>query len=185
MKLLIVSDIHGSAEAAQAIACRVKAEMPDRIVLLGDLLYHGPRNPLPAGYDPLRVASILNGWKDRIVAVRGNCDSEVDQMVLEFPCRSDYALVEADGHLLYLSHGHIPGNAPDDLPLMCKGSAFVSGHTHVKTLERSGEVLLVNPGSPSLPKDDVASYAVYEGGVFRLKTLDGAVLASMGWSTAF
>lgn len=184
MKLLIASDIHGSADAAIAIADRVKAEKPDRIVLLGDLLYHGPRNPLPAGYDPMRVAGILNGWKDRIVAVRGNCDSEVDQMVLEFSCRSDYTLVEADGHLLHLSHGHLPGNAPDDLPPLPEGSAFVSGHTHVKKLERSGGVLLVNPGSPSLPKDGVPSYALYENGVFSLKTLDGEVLASMGWNAA-
>ena len=112
MKLLIASDIHGSAHAARRLARRVEEEAPDRIVLLGDLLYHGPRNPLPRWYAPMEVADILNGWSDIIVAVRGNCDSEVDQMVLSFPCRADYALLEVDGRLMHLSHGHLPGELP-------------------------------------------------------------------------
>lgn len=176
MKLLIASDIHGSAAAAGLLAQRVEAEAPDRIVLLGDLLYHGPRNPLPEGYAPMEVACILNSWADRIVAVRGNCDSEVDQMVLDFPCRADYALIEADGHLLYLTHGHLPAMSPVDPPSLPAGSALLSGHTHAKALDTTGELLLVNPGSASLPKDGQAGYAVYESGAFELKALDGTVL---------
>ena len=181
MKLLISSDIHGSADAARSLLARIDEETPDRIVLLGDLLYHGPRNPLPSGYAPMDVAGMLNGLKDSIVAVRGNCDSEVDQMVLEFPCRSDFALIETEGHLLYLTHGHLAGMKSSDLPMLPKGAAFVSGHTHVKTLDNRGGVLLVNPGSPSLPKDAVPSYAVYEKGMFTLKTLEGGTLRQLGW----
>ena len=114
MKLLIASDLHGAAPAVRALDACVEAESPDRIVLLGDLLYHGPRNDLPEGYAPKEALAVLNGWSARAVAVRGNCDAEVDQMVLDFPCLADYALVEADGHMLYLTHGHLPGKTPDD-----------------------------------------------------------------------
>ena len=107
MKLLIASDLHGAAPAVRALVARVEAEAPDRVVLLGDLLYHGPRNDLPEGYAPKEVIGMLNGLAASIVAVRGNCDAEVDQMVLDFPCMADYALVEADGHELYLTHGHL------------------------------------------------------------------------------
>lgn len=181
MKLLIASDIHGSSLAARRLARRVEEEAPDRIALLGDLLYHGPRNPLPRWYAPMEVADILNGWADRIIAVRGNCDSEVDQMVLAFSCRADCALIEADGHLLHLSHGHLAKNAPDDPPRLAPGSALLTGHTHVKTLEMKDGVLFVNPGSTSLPKDDLAGYAVYQDGRFALKDLEGATLAERGW----
>lgn len=176
MKLLIASDLHGSATAVRALVDRAEAESPDRIVLLGDVLYHGPRNDLPEGYAPKEAFALLNGLATRIVAVRGNCDAEVDQMVLDFPCLADYALVEADGHLLYLTHGHL-----DLTPQLNPGSAFLSGHTHVKTLVERDGVLFVNPGSPSLPKDGVASYAVYERGAFALKTLPGETIAERGW----
>ena len=176
VKLLIASDLHGAAPAVHALAARIEAEAPDRIVLLGDLLYHGPRNDLPAGYAPKEVIAVLNGLAERIVAVRGNCDAEVDQMVLDFPCMADYALVEVDGHELYLAHGHL-----GDPPRLAPGSAFLSGHTHVKTLDNREGVLYVNPGSTSIPKDGTASYAVYENNAFKLKTLKGAVLAEKGW----
>ena len=123
MKLLIASDLHGAAPAVRALDARVEAESPDRIVLLGDLLYHGPRNDLPEGYAPKEALAVLNGWSTRVVAVRGNCDAEVDQMVLDFPCMADYALVEADGHMLYLTHGHLPGKTPDDPPALPPKSA--------------------------------------------------------------
>lgn len=181
MKLLVASDLHGSADAARALAARVEAERPDRIALLGDLLYHGPRNDLPSGYAPKQVIPILNSWSERIVAVRGNCDAEVDQMVLDFPCMADYALVEADGHLLYLTHGHLAGRASDSMPALPPDSAFLSGHTHVKQLALRNGTLLVNPGSASLPKDGCAGYAVYERGAFRLKSLDGKTIAERGW----
>ena len=112
MKLLIASDLHGAAPAVRALAARVEAEAPDRVLLLGDLLYHGPRNDLPEGYAPKEVVPILNGWAGRVTAVRGNCEAEVDQMVLDFPCMADCALVEADGHAFYLTHGHVAGMAP-------------------------------------------------------------------------
>lgn len=176
MKLLIASDLHGSAPAVRTLIDRVEAESPDRIVLLGDVLYHGPRNDLPEGYAPKEAFALLNSLAERIVAVRGNCDAEVDQMVLDFPCMADYALVEADGHLLYLTHGHL-----DLAPQLAPGSALLSGHTHIKTLDERDGVLLVNPGSPSLPKDGVASYAVYERGTFALKTLSGETIAEAGW----
>lgn len=181
MKILIASDIHGSAAAARQLQERVEEEAPDRIVLLGDLLYHGPRNPLPDDYAPMEVAAVLNGWKDRIVAVRGNCDAEVDQMVLEFPCRADYALIEVSGLLIYATHGHLPGAAPDNLPALPAGSAFLSGHTHVKTLERRESILMLNPGSTSIPKDGAGGYAVYENGAFFLKGMDGAVLSELSY----
>lgn len=177
VKLLIASDLHGAAPAVQALASRIEAEAPERIVLLGDLLYHGPRNDLPQGYAPKEVISVLNGLADRIVAVRGNCDAEVDQMVLDFPCMADYALIEMDGHELYLTHGHL-----DLAPRLTPRSALLSGHTHVKVLEKREGVLHVNPGSTSIPKDGTSSYAVYENGVFALKTLAGKTLAERGWS---
>ena len=181
VKLLIASDLHGAAPAVRALVDRIEAEAPDRIVLLGDLLYHGPRNDLPEGYAPKEAIALLNGLAKRIVAVRGNCDAEVDQMVLDFPCMADYALVEADGHVLYLSHGHLPGKSPDDPPTLAPGSAFLSGHTHAKTLDERDGVLFVNPGSTSIPKDGSPSYAVYEHGTFTLKDLDGNTLREGGW----
>ncbi len=181
MKLVIASDLHGAAPAVRALAARIEAEAPDRVLLLGDLLYHGPRNDLPEGYAPREVASVLNGMAAHITAVRGNCDAEVDQMVLDFPCLADYALVEADGHLLYLTHGHVPRMTPDDPPALAPGSALLTGHTHVKALEDRGGVLFANPGSTSIPKDGAAGYAVYQHGAFALKSLDGETLAEGGW----
>lgn len=171
MNLLIASDLHGSATAARKLAAHIECESPDRIVLLGDVLYHGPRNDLPEGYAPREVAAILNGMAERIVAVRGNCDAEVDQMMLEFPCMADYALIEAGGLLLYCTHGHLPGKQPADLPQLPEGSAFLSGHTHVKMLEERDGITLVNPGSASIPKDGQASFAVYRNGAFELRPL--------------
>ena len=124
---------------------------------------------------------MLNGMAARITAVRGNCDAEVDQMVLDFPCLADYALVEADGHLLYLTHGHVPRMTPDDPPALAPGSALLTGHTHAKALEDRGGVLFANPGSTSIPKDGAAGYTVYEHGAFALKSLAGETLAEGGW----
>lgn len=187
MKFLIASDLHGSATHTRTLMDRIEEENPDRVLLLGDLLYHGPRNDLPEGYAPKEVIPLLNGIATCIVAVRGNCDAEVDQMVFDFPCMADYAIVADGRHTLYLTHGHVPGNTPDDLPLLPAGAAFLSGHTHVKTLLRPPEddtgdrpvVVLVNPGSVSLPKDGSRSYALYEDGVFSLKTLEGAKLSAL------
>ena len=141
----------------------------------------GQSNPLPEGYAPKEVLATLNGIAERIVAVRGNCDAEVDQMVLDFPCLSDFSQVWADGHLLHLSHGHLAGNSPDRPPALPQGSALLTGHTHIKRLELVDDVMYVNPGSTSIPKDGCASYAVYDNGTFALKKLDGKTLLEAGW----
>ena len=176
MKLVIASDLHGSAAACRTLLDQAAALDPDRLVLLGDLLYHGPRNALPDGYDPAVVAAMLNEVPWPITAVRGNCDAEVDQMVLVFPGR-DTAAVIADGEReLFCTHGHV--HTPDDHPQLRPRSAFLSGHTHIKTLVERDGILYVNPGSPSIPKDGCASFAVYENGSFTLRELEsGAILA--------
>ena len=181
MKLLIASDIHGAAGYCRDLLAAWDREGADRLLLLGDLLYHGPRNDLPPDYAPKEVIALLNARKNQIFCVRGNCDAEVDQMVLDFPCLSDFSQVWADGHLLHLSHGHLAGNSPDQPPALPNGSALLTGHTHIKRLELVDGVMFVNPGSTSIPKDGCASYAVYDNGTFALKKLDGKTLLEAGW----
>ena len=142
--------------------------------MLGDLLYHGPRNDLPAGYDPKGVIALLNGVKDRILAVRGNCDTEVDQMVLPFPVLADYAVIDAGARLLYLSHGHKYGE--DDPPPLAKGDILLCGHTHVPKIAEHEGFTYLNPGSVSIPKEDSPhSYLLLKDGTFYWKTLLGEV----------
>lgn len=186
MKLLIASDIHGSAYWCRALMAQIEVESPDTVVLLGDLLYHGPRNDLPRDCAPKKVLAMLNTLADRVVAVRGNCDSEVDQMVLDFPCMADYAIVmdavpaegsggqpasKAEPRLLFCTHGHLFG--PQNVPPLARGAALLYGHTHVKEIASRDGVLFVNPGSVSLPKDGSNSYAIYENGTFELRELVG------------
>ena len=173
MKFVIASDLHGAAPAVRALMERIDRETPDRVLLLGDLLYHGPRNDLPEGYAPKEVLAALNGVAELIVTVRVNCDAEVDQMVLDFPCLSDFSQVWADGHLLHLSHGHLAGNSPDRPPALPHGSALLTGHTHIKRLELVDAVMYVNPGSTPIPKAGCASSAVYDNGTFALQTRYG------------
>ena len=165
MKLIIASDIHGSAYWCGKLMELIESEAPDKVVLLGDLLYHGPRNDLPREYGPKQVIPMLSGLKDRIIAVRGNCEAEVDQMVLPFPCMADYALLSADGRDLFLTHGHKWN--PDNLPPLTAGTVFLSGHTHVKINEDRAGILCLNPGSVSIPKDGSHSCLIYENGAFR------------------
>ncbi len=175
MKFLIASDIHGSAYWAERLVRAIDAEAPDRVILLGDILYHGPRNDLPRDYAPKRVIPLLNGIAERIVAVRGNCDAEVDQMVLEFPIMSDYAAAfDEAGRELFCTHGHVFGagmhNSVNRAPELPAGSALVYGHTHIKVNEESAAhpgLWLFNPGSVSIPKDGSHSYGIYENGAFR------------------
>ena len=184
MKFLIASDIHGSAYWAERLMAAIEAEQPDRIILLGDLLYHGPRNDLPRDYAPKRVIPLLNDLakSGRVIAVRGNCEAEVDQMVLEFPCMSDSALVmDSDGRELFCTHGHVFGagmhNSVDNAPALLAGSALVYGHTHIKVNEESQKhpgLWLFNPGSVSIPKDGTHSYGIYEDGSFRHVVLEEA-----------
>lgn len=170
MKLLIASDIHGSAYWCRRLMERIESEQPDRIILLGDLLYHGPRNDLPRDYCPKEVITMLSSLKEKILAVRGNCEAEVDQMVLPFPCMADYAMMEADGLTLYLTHGHLKN--PDDLPPLQSGAVFLSGHTHVKLDEIRNGIRCLNPGSVSIPKDGSHSCLICDKGTFRFCTLE-------------
>ena len=170
MKLFIASDIHGDAKCCEVMLRRFKEEKADRMLLLGDILYHGPRNGVPNFYDPEKVARILNGLKEKIVAVRGNCEAEVDQMVLPFPCMADYAVLEADGITFYLTHGHL--HAPDHLPPLQAGTVFLSGHTHIKLDQMAGDIRCLNPGSVSIPKDGSHSCLIYENGSFRFCILE-------------
>ena len=165
MKLLIASDIHGSAFWCGRLLELARREQPDQLILLGDLLYHGPRNDLPKDYCPKEVIPMLGSLKEKILAVRGNCEAEVDQMVLPFPCMADYALVEADGVTLYLTHGHL--HSPDRLPPLQPGTVFLSGHTHIKLDKTVDGIRCLNPGSVSIPKDGSHSCLVFENGTFR------------------
>lgn len=169
MKFFVVSDIHGDALWAQRAVEAFREEKADRLVLLGDILYHGPRNDLPPHYEPKKVIEIFNGYADRILAVRGNCEAEVDQMVLKFPCMADYMYLVSGDVPFFITHGHL--YSPDSLPpAVGKGTVFISGHTHVtKDYEKDG-VRIMNPGSPSIPKENSKpSYIIIEDGNAVLK----------------
>ena len=175
MKLMIASDLHGSAFYCRQLLAAMEREQPYKLLLLGDILYHGPRNDLPEGYAPKEVIAMLNPLRERLLCVRGNCDAEVDQMVLDFPVMADYAtLFDETGRELFLTHGHVFGagmhNSVDHAPALPEGSALVYGHTHIKVNEESAAhpgLWLFNPGSVSIPKDGTHSYGIYEGGAFR------------------
>lgn len=172
MRYLIASDIHGALPAAEALTTRFHEEGADRLLLLGDLLYHGPRNPLPEGYAPAEVAKLLNGYADRITAVRGNCDAEVDQMVLDFPVLADYCVLPAGEKLIYATHGHIYNLK--NLPPLAEGDILLHGHTHVPAWTEFGQGnVYLNPGSLSIPKENSPhSYMTLEDGVFYWKDVD-------------
>ena len=179
MKLLIVSDIHGDANCCRAMLDAFERENAEKILILGDILYHGPRNDLPSGYAPKAVIEMLNGIADKLLCVRGNCDTEVDQMVLSFPVLSDTALVyDSEEKLtLFMSHGH--KYSPDNLPPISGKSVFLYGHTHLLgKIEKNG-IRCINPGSVSLPKGgNPKTYAVYEKGTISIKALSGDIVES-------
>lgn len=170
MKFVIASDLHGSAFWCGKLMEVIENEQPDRILLLGDLLYHGPRNDLPRDYAPKQVIPMLSRYADKILAIRGNCEAEVDQMVLPFPCMADYAVVNDQGLTIYMTHGHHA--SPDHLPALPEGSVFLSGHTHVKMDEVRNGIRCINPGSVSIPKDGSHSCMIYENGEFRVRILE-------------
>ena len=173
MKWMIASDLHGSAEYCRKMIEAFAREGADRLLLLGDLLYHGPRNDLPEGYAPKEVIPLLNGLKQKICCVRGNCEAEVDQMVLEFPVMADYCILPLGGRLLYATHGHIY-NMKNPPPLG-GGDLLLHGHTHVPAWTAFGAGnLYLNPGSLSIPKENSPhGYMTLEGSRFQWKTLDG------------
>ena len=178
MKLLIVSDIHGDLQSAKDALDVFHQECCDKILILGDLLYHGPRNDLPATYAPKKVIELLNMNKDKILAVRGNCDTEVDQMVLNFPILADYALLSLDGITVFATHGHHHNTATP--PPMSKGDILLHGHTHVLKIEDFGdENVYINPGSAAIPKENnPRTYAIYDNRTFTIKSFDGAIVCS-------
>jgi len=170
MKLMIASDIHGSAYYNDLLVERFREEKPDKLLLLGDILYHGPRNDLPAEYVPKRVLASLNELKDRILCVRGNCDGDVDQMVLEFPIMADYLYMYIEGIEIYASHGHIYNQ---NKPLPGLKGIFLCGHTHVPLIEKHDDFVYLNPGSVSIPKDGSRhSYMIFDNREFLWKDLE-------------
>lgn len=171
MKLLIASDIHGSAFYCRKLLEAYEREQAEKLILLGDILYHGPRNDLPAEYAPKEVIRLLNERKNEIYAVRGNCEAEVDQMVLEFPVLADYMLLFADGRTVYATHGHIYNES--NLPPMKSGDILLHGHTHVLCAKEAGDIRILNPGSVSIPKEgNPPTYAVLEDGRFTIKDFE-------------
>ncbi len=172
-KWMIASDLHGDACTTEALLAAYRASGAERLILLGDLLYHGPRNDLPAGYAPKRVIELLNGVGDELLCVRGNCDTEVDQMVLTFPILAGYAFLSVDGINLFVTHGH--KFHLDALPPLKAGDILLHGHTHVPAATPFGDGnLYLNPGSVSIPKEgSVKSYLIYENRTFTFYSLDG------------
>ena len=176
MKWMIASDLHGSAYYCRKMLEAFEREGADRLFLLGDLLYHGPRNDLPREYAPKEVIPLLNGKKEKLLCVRGNCDAEVDQMVLEFPVMADYAVLPVGRRLIYATHGHI--YHVKNLPPLAPGDVLLHGHTHVPAWTEFGQGnLYLNPGSVSIPKENSPhSYMTLEGNTMQWKELEsGAV----------
>ena len=172
MKFFVVSDIHGDSYWCKKAIKTYKESGADRLVLLGDILYHGPRNDLPSHYAPKEVISLLNPLASSIIAVRGNCDAEVDQMVLDFPIMADYTCIVSGGVMFFLTHGHIYG--PEKLPKSIKeGDVLLSGHTHIAGDIIKDGIRFMNPGSPSIPKGETKpSYIIIEDGKAKLIPFD-------------
>lgn len=178
MKFLFVSDLHGSLYYSKKIEEIYNTENPDYIVFLGDLLYHGARNPLTREYDPKEVVEILNKYQYKAIGVRGNCDSEVDRMLIKFDMESTYTNIFVDGVRMYLTHGHI--YSFENLPKINEGDVFIQGHTHIPIAEEKYGIYFINPGSITLPKGNSEnSYAVYEDGEFRIKNVEGKIIKSL------
>lgn len=174
MYYFIASDIHGSAYYCKKLLEAFENEKADKILLLGDILYHGPRNDLPKDYAPKEVIAMLNPLKDKILAVRGNCDTEVDQMVLDFPILADYAILTAGDTLIYATHGHNFNNS--NLPPLTNKDLLLHGHTHVPVIEEFDTHTYLNPGSVSIPKENSPhSYMTFDGKTFLWKTLEGEI----------
>ena len=174
MKYCIASDIHGSLQYAESLFEAVEREQADKVLLLGDLLYHGPRNNLPDGYSPKAVIELLNRYKERILCVRGNCDTEVDQMVLDFPIMADYAIFSQAEVTVYATHGHVFGE--NNPPKLCGSEILLCGHTHIpKCVQKEGYTYM-NPGSVSIPKEGSwRGYMIWDESGFVWKDLTGNV----------
>ncbi len=176
MKLFFASDLHGSLPATEKMLDKYQASGADYLVILGDILNHGPRNPVPQGYQPAAVAELLNQYSEQILAVRGNCDSEVDQMLLNFPMQESYAwILLENGQRIFLTHGHIYNS--DHRPPLKKGDIIAYGHTHIPLAEQNGEQFIYNPGSITFPKGGhAASYGLYQDGTLKVLSFADEVL---------
>ena len=175
MKLFVASDLHGSEYYCKKLLAAFEREGADRFLFLGDVLYHGPRNDLPRDYNPKAVIELLNPLKEKFLCVRGNCDAEVDQMVLQFPILADYCVLEWGGTTIFATHGHVY-NEKNRFP-MPKGSILLHGHTHVPVCNVHEDYICMNPGSVSIPKEGSHhGYMIIEGGKFLWKDLDGEIV---------
>ncbi len=175
MKYLVASDIHGSAYYAHKLVHAFATQNCDKMLLLGDILYHGPRNALPKDYDCHQVYETLNPFADDIICVRGNCDAEIDDMVLDFDTRKDYDTITEDNYQIVMSHGHIYN--PEHLPPINEGDIFLFGHIHVPKMEEENGIYIINPGSISIPKENSShSYGILENKVFTFYDDEGNVL---------
>ena len=178
MKLFFISDIHGALPSLERALVCFEAEGADKLIILGDALYHGPRNPLPEGYAPADVAERLNQYKSKIIAIRGNCDSEVDQMLIEYPMMETSAQLYAAGRTFFLTHGHVY-NAETHPPLL-DGTILCYGHTHLPVAKKRGTLVEFNPGSISLPKGgNPPSYGLFTDGELQVKTFAGELLCAI------
>lgn len=176
MKLMFASDIHGSLYYAEKTIAAYNDEKAEKLILLGDLLYHGPRNDLPKDYNPKGVIALLNNMKKEILAVRGNCEAEVDQMVLEFPVMAEYAVMFVEGRMWFITHGHKFNTS--NPPMLKKGDLLIHGHTHIQAMEEQSEgYIYINPGSVSIPKNgNTNSYMIYEDGKFTIKDFEENII---------
>lgn len=174
MKLMIASDIHGAAGFCEQMLKAYDREQADKLLLLGDILYHGPRNDLPEDYAPKEVISMLNARRKELLCVRGNCDTEVDQMVLEFPIMAEYCILYQNGRMVFATHGH--NFNEQNLPILKKGDILLHGHTHVPACKETEEYIYLNPGSVSIPKEGSwHGYMTLKSGFFTWKDLEGTV----------
>jgi len=175
MKIFFLSDVHGALERLERCLEAFERERARHLVFLGDALYHGPRNPVPPDYDPAGTARLLNGYARSIVAVRGNCDSEVDQMMLDYPMSQAHAMLLVEGRRFFLTHGHL--HHPGSPPPLAPEDILVFGHTHVPLARQEEAFHVFNPGSPTFPKEShPPTYGVYEDGRMRIKKLDGETI---------
>ncbi|MBQ0012655.1 MAG: phosphodiesterase [Clostridiales bacterium] len=176
MKYFVASDIHGYPQYCEQLLEAYDREQADRLILLGDLLYFGPRNTLYPTYDPKAVIALLNARKDEILCVRGNCDAEVDQMVLDFPIMAEYTTISLGKRLVFCTHGHHFN--PSNLPSLRQGDILLTGHTHVAACEELPEgILYLNPGSPAYPKENThRGYIILSETEVQLKELDGKIV---------
>lgn len=182
MKMMIASDIHGSAFYCEKMIEAYKREEADKLLLLGDILYHGPRNDLPKEYNPKKVIQLLNAMKEEILCVRGNCDTEVDQMVLEFPILAEYCILYVGERMIFATHGH--KFHTEKLPMLKEGDILLNGHFHVPAGRIEGSIIYMNPGSVSIPKENSEhSYMIMEDGIFTWKNLEGNAYKQMTVTT--